>query len=551
MKKHPNPTASDQTQATVARTGTTLSEVLVSMLIMSIGVVSLAALFPISVLRTAQATQLTHSVFLRNNAEAAVEFKGLLSNNHIYYLSLGADDQPGVAGLDDNNDGTFDNESETWLLGTDDKNLLLGDDRQPGFAGVDDDNDGTIDNFGETGWLGTDDKNLVLGIIDPLGVQFVGTPKESRSGIGFGTPLGRVRRTDGLSLPPLLNPTNQQLALRLADRLALSETLATLPDSWSLVLEEPVTATNLGGSPPTISVATTGFNVRNNQDPSNASHRMVLFDASGKFAVVQPLYQVTGLNLSWWNVNTSSGASLPGPSLPTGFTPTRVRIEAQERRYTWMMTFRKRWVPDGPLLGADGQPGVSGIDDDGMHGPDDIGELRYAGSDDDPNWVAELDVAVFYNRSFLAADENTYALTFPVSLNAAGSLLMGSRTGFDGQPGVSGVDDDNSGGPPDVGTGESRFPGSDDNRTVIVTFSAGAKPYLKKGGYMLEPTQLKWYRILDLKDGAAANTTVLLLDQDLQYPPPPAGDTLVPNIQGIFMKGIIEVYPLGSRTGRE
>ena len=81
MKKHPNPTASDQTQATVARTGTTLSEVLVSMLIMSIGVVSLAALFPISVLRTAQATQLTHSVFLRNNAEAAVESNmGLLSN---------------------------------------------------------------------------------------------------------------------------------------------------------------------------------------------------------------------------------------------------------------------------------------------------------------------------------------------------------------------------------------------------------------------------------------------------------------------------------------
>ena len=530
MKKHPNPTASDQTQATVARTGTTLSEVLVSMLIMSIGVVSLAALFPISVLRTAQATQLTHSVFLRNNAEAAVEFKGLLSNNHIYYLSLGADDQPGVAGLDDNNDGTFDNESETWLLGTDDKNLLLGDDRQPGFAGFDDDNDGTIDNFGETGWLGTDDKNLVLGIIDPLGVQFVGTPKESRSGIGFGTPLGRVRRTDGLSLPPLLNPTNQQLALRLADRLALSETLATLPDSWSLVLEEPVTATNLGGSPPTISVATTGFNVRNNQDPSNASHRMVLFDASGKFAVVQPLYQVTGLNLSWWNVNTSSGASLPGPSLPTGFTPTRVRIEAQERRYTWMMTFRKRWIPSGPLLGADGQPGVSGIDDDGMHGKDDIGELRYAGSDDDPNWVAELDVAVFYNRSFKEADEFPHSLTF--TLNGMG---------FDKKNGVSGVSDDG-----DVlidESDEAGWPGSDDNRTVTV--SLANQPYLKKGGYMLEPSQLKWYRILDIDLTSSSGNAILLLDQDVRNP---VGATI---IQGIFMKGIIEVYPLGSRTGRE
>jgi hypothetical protein len=59
---------------------------------------------------------------------------------------------------------------------------------------------------------------------------------------------------------------------------------------------------------------------------------------------------------------------------------------------------------------------------------------------------------------------------------------------------------------------------------------------------------LKWYRILDLKDGSGPNKTVLLLDQDLQYPPT-AGATLT--LSGIFMKGIIEVYPLGSRTGRE
>ena len=73
------------------------------------------------------------------------------------------------------------------------------------------------------------------------------------------------------------------------------------------------------------------------------------------------------------------------------------------------------------------------------------------------------------------------------------------------------------------------------------------------------PTQLKWYRILDLKDVssiAATNTaTVLLLDQDLRYPLtslatvptiPTAG-----GISGIFMRGIIEVYSLGSRTGQQ
>ena len=470
MKRTRNPTSSAKARNAVAPAGVTLSEVLVSMLIMSVGVVSLATLFPISVLRTAQATQLTHSVFLRNNAEAAVESNlGLLSNSQIYGLG--------------------------------------------GYA-----------------------------VVDPIGYQ-----------LGLPTTLGGVTRTSGGTVS-----------------IAQADQLATLPDTWTLVLEEAVTATNFGASPPTITVAnpTTGLNVRNGQFPLNALHRMVMFDATGRFAVIQPLYQVTGLNLSWWNVN-AGGASLgTGPSLPTGFIPTRVRIEAQDRRYTWMMTVRKRWVPVGSVMGADGAPGVLGTDDDGDGVTDwsnpptntipDNDELHASGSDDDPNWAAELDVAVFYNRSFRAAaassatstpgDETAHTLTFPVNLNVAGSLTAaGGWTGFDGEEGVRGVDDDNNLTVDDAS--ESGFPGSDDNRTVLVTHSAVPnRPYFKKGGYMLEPNQMKWYRILDLKDGSAANTTVLLLDQDLRYPATTAATVTA---QGIFMRGIIEVYSLGSRTGQQ
>ena len=57
-----------------ARRGVTLSEVLVSTFIMSIGVVSLATLFPISLLRSVQATQYTNSTLLRNNLEALISF---------------------------------------------------------------------------------------------------------------------------------------------------------------------------------------------------------------------------------------------------------------------------------------------------------------------------------------------------------------------------------------------------------------------------------------------------------------------------------------------
>ena len=48
------------------RGGVTLTEVLVSLMLMSIGVVTLATLFPLAVLRAVQATQLTSATILRS-----------------------------------------------------------------------------------------------------------------------------------------------------------------------------------------------------------------------------------------------------------------------------------------------------------------------------------------------------------------------------------------------------------------------------------------------------------------------------------------------------
>ena len=52
------------------RVGATLMDVLMSLAIMGIGIVSLAALFPLSIVRSIQATQMTHATNLRLNAEA-------------------------------------------------------------------------------------------------------------------------------------------------------------------------------------------------------------------------------------------------------------------------------------------------------------------------------------------------------------------------------------------------------------------------------------------------------------------------------------------------
>jgi len=52
--------------------GVTLTEVLMSLMIMSIGISSVMVLFPISVLRSAQSTQLTNAAILKYNAETQV-----------------------------------------------------------------------------------------------------------------------------------------------------------------------------------------------------------------------------------------------------------------------------------------------------------------------------------------------------------------------------------------------------------------------------------------------------------------------------------------------
>ena len=61
------------------RRGATLTEVLMSLMIMSIGVVSLATLFPISAARVLEASNLTNATVLRFNAEGVIDsFPGII-----------------------------------------------------------------------------------------------------------------------------------------------------------------------------------------------------------------------------------------------------------------------------------------------------------------------------------------------------------------------------------------------------------------------------------------------------------------------------------------
>ncbi len=395
MKRRPEPI---HQLSAKPRPGVSLIEVLVSVMIMSIGVALLSTLLPISILRTAQATQLTQSVFLRNNAEALIEANPSILNS----VPVGS-----------------------------------------------------------------------LGLIDPMGAS-ISLPKTLYGNTGAGS----------ISRFPLPNPNGTPSIT--ADA---AQQIASLPDSWTDLFEANVTAFDSTHPQVTVNKIPTTISPWNSNSLSNAKYRVILIDVTGKIAVIRSVLGVDTTNfvLSW------TDGTITEPNLPSGFTPIKARVEVQTRRFTWLMTVSKSSVP------------------------------KFAG--DNLSWATEIDVAVFFNRSFKLDEEQPLAL----------SLVS---NGFDGKPGVAGVDDDGINGTDDPG--ESGWPGSDDNRTVDVT----GTPFLKKGSYMLEASLLKWYRIVDFPENSTTNPRILL-DRDLRT-------SVVSGVTstGVFMKGIVEVYPLGVRTGQ-
>jgi type II secretory pathway pseudopilin PulG len=70
------------------RQGITLTEILISIMIMGIGLVSLATLFPIGLLRLREAQRQSRSAYLTESAAAEVAARGLLKTNSFSYADL-------------------------------------------------------------------------------------------------------------------------------------------------------------------------------------------------------------------------------------------------------------------------------------------------------------------------------------------------------------------------------------------------------------------------------------------------------------------------------
>ena len=494
------------------RPGATLSEVLISLLVMSIGVVSLATLFPISVLRSVQANQLTNAANLRYNVEAMLSVKPEL-------YSIGAPWQAGKSYV------VGDLVTPTELTSLKSPPVVfqctvagLSGGAEPGWNL----SDQTTTSDGGVTWLTFRLHNY---IIDPLGTwsvesayrstgtgNFFGNdgnnPPNARSINGYGN--SGIRVFPGVGG----NASNDNLAAE----------AATLPDSWVNQAESFGVSYTAGSTSCTLVDLQTDLT---NTTPFDASgvfptSRIVFFDATGKYSEVRTINSIGAL------AGTTQSISWPVGAL--NITPVRARVETKERRFSWLLSVRR---------------GFSG--------------------------AAFMDVVVFFRRPFSGKDEQVYPATFTATTDV----------GYDGVPGIPNYDDDQNGVTDDAS--ELGSLGSDDtprNWVVIQYNDAMGKPFVKKGGFVTDAENLRWYRIQHIVEGdliysstpagvmqkaglttgytpetlAPGMTNAILLrleNKILQSGPQPSAPGGTPVGGAILMRGIVDVYPIRTHLSWE
>jgi hypothetical protein len=379
------------------RIGTTLSEVLVSLLVMSIGVVSLATLFPISVLRSVQATHLTNSTNLRYNVEALLSVRPQLYTIGAPWVAGGTYNQGDLITPTEltslksppvvfycSTAGTAGTQEPTWDLG----------------------NGNTTTETTGTGvqWITYRLQNY---IIDPMGKwkvesafrtigneDFFGNDGTSPRAVQLPSGAFNIRAFPGLG----------------AGNVNLASEVGTLPDSWLLEVESNavtnITSTSCDLIDQQIDITST---LPVDATGAYPQSRIVLFDGTGKYSEVRPINAVSNLS------GATTTVSWPAFAGPLSITPVRARVERREERYTWLLSVRRGFSGTSFLdvvvffrrpfsakdeqvypatftatmdPGADGNYGNWTIDDDGNGTTDDASELGWAGSDDAPrNWV--------------------------------------------------------------------------------------------------------------------------------------------------------------------
>lgn len=421
-----------------SRRGSTLTEVLVSVMVLGIGLVSVATLFPLSVLRALKANENTQATLLRYNAEAAIE----LYDFDTLWFFTGADGRPGTA-ADDDNDGLINSDT----LGNLD-----------------------VDEF-DLNISGNPDPRAI--IIDPLGwnrMAVEGAAYQNRWG-GNGNAVQRLNgghpgNNAGNAMNPDARPflnggTNPTVFSNFGFNEARARDMVTLPDQFSTVIDVPIEA-----------VDTTNWNWI---DLASNVDRNVMVDLRS---------QITGANLdnvqivvqlldgSFHAARVLNSLTTPGPnpgrrveftpSLPASSNPERAIIQVRQNDFTWLLTVRT----GTSTVAAEGTPG-------------------------------EFDVVVFRNRRFSIEDERIFT-----------SNNYNTTT-----------------------------------NELTVNYPAGQDPKLKRGGFLFDAENGRWYQIVDIED-EDANPLVMTLNRPIKDVD--EDGELMPS----FPQGVVDVFPITSRQLR-
>ncbi len=353
------------------RNASTLTEVLVALMITSIGLVSVATMFPLSILRSIKATQLTSATEVNYNAVTAIDMypdmiQHPASRNPTYIFNAA-----------NNNTALVDPPSaQNYVIdplgyvAISNLNLTIG-------------NSAIVHQNRPEHWFGNDASN---------GVALNGNTAQWPN-----TPPGN----------PFVDTTNSLIGYGVARypmnwrTLAQAHYLVTLPDSWLLQYDTVGgtlgTDNNAPGSQFT-QITLNGLSYPTTTPPAPPL-RIVMFSSDGQMCQTRNVTAINGSTVLWTedidgagpNASTTNGTdprdlnfnhSIDHYPLPLSFTTAGigvVRLEAQDPRYTWLLTVRQPNPPTVP---------------------------RSAG----------VDVVVFFNRSMenIGTDEVLYQAGFTI-----------------------------------------------------------------------------------------------------------------------------------------
>ena len=425
------------TKDTEHRSGVTLTEVLMSLMIMAIGVTSVMTLFPIATLRSAQATRLTNSALLKYNVEALLDARPEL----IF-------DPDGDGNLAEH----FRGAARNYIVDP------LGYFSSLEYAGGGAAGAAIASTFGNDGTGAHanglprfDGGNLFRYSLDPTtltndqlrALRLLGA-KDSQLGDTWDTQFDFFIEDATTDL--IRDGNNEVVAIRIpAD---------VIPDAEALSLVQ-TSATEI---PTTVTMV----------DPE--VHRITVFSADGQLSQSYPLLVVNAAREATWSesivgVDVDRSGQIENRPIPREFQGTIGRVLIQSKRsadFTWMLSVRRA---------ADGQ-------------------------------ARNVDVIVRFGERLKLADEYLYPYlpvdpTPGVLRNVAGTSV------------------------------------------AVVQLPTGFEPALKRGGYMFDVANALWYRIREFEVDEGAGIFSVMLEK-------PASKSFTGG--AIFLPGIIDVYPMGSRN---